>query len=180
MTDASLIGPDKFCVYPSLEKSNTASVYPTAQPTFQLADCDQKGNLEENPNWPASLRLVPRKFDFPEDETDPFYWLNLQSIEKGTVLFDIHNSDSLITDSYDPEPFAHIVLKSEFTTSFYGDTMLYFKHILFEESIKRRETDKLLATEFDPPFRTPPVGAGIREGVANFPGSHCPFKQAYN
>jgi hypothetical protein len=111
--------------------------YPTKLYLEDLAEINQKGEKESNPYYPAQVFLVPNpKVQF--DETPHDFRNDLATIPAGTVLFSIYAVDSEAMKETNPiklrqqaQLIGSIETTSEFISSFYGDSQLFFRHQRF-------------------------------------------------
>jgi len=108
---------------------------------------DQKGNQETNPIYPYRLFLVPNPdLQFPESPPHDFR-NDLATIPSGTLLFSVYavnpqqigdDAANKVADAVEQSEYrqkAELIGKiettSEFVSSFYGDSLLFFRHQRF-------------------------------------------------
>ncbi|MGQ4647124.1 hypothetical protein [Lyngbya aestuarii] len=108
---------------------------------------DQKGNQETNPNYPYRLFLAPNPdLQFPESPPHDFR-NDLATIPSGTLLFSVYavnpqqvgdDAANKVADAVEQSEYrqkaeliGQIVTTSEFVSSFYGDSLLFFRHQRF-------------------------------------------------
>ncbi|MBE9128542.1 MULTISPECIES: hypothetical protein [unclassified Coleofasciculus] len=112
-----------------------------------FGEIDQQGNKESHPHYPYRIFLTPNlNFKFAERSPHDFRQ-DLAIIPSGTLLFSVYavNPAQIGDDAADnaadaiekpeyrqkAEPIGHIETTSEFVTSFYGDSLLFFRHQRF-------------------------------------------------
>ncbi|AFZ04551.1 hypothetical protein [Calothrix sp. PCC 6303] len=111
--------------------------YPTKLYLEDLAEINQQGEKESKPYYPTQIFLVPNpKIQFPETPHD--FRNDLATIPAGTFLFSIYGVDSEAMKQMNPtelrqqaQLIGFIETTSEFVSSFYGDSQLFFRHQRF-------------------------------------------------
>jgi hypothetical protein len=113
--------------------------HPTKIALEDMSRVDQQGQVEQQPHAPAQLFLVPNpEVQFSETAHD--FRSDLATIPAGTNLFAVYGVDpGQIADKLMGKPeyrqaaqlIGHIITDSEFITSFYGDSQLFFRHQRF-------------------------------------------------
>lgn len=111
--------------------------FPTKISLQDLGGVNQQGQLISTPFYPKQVFLVPNSgIQFSERSKSDFRD-ELASIPSGTLLFSVYAvdpsnmGDQAIAQSGDREQARHIgdiVTTSEFVSSFYGDSQLFFRH----------------------------------------------------
>ncbi|MBG1271922.1 hypothetical protein [Nostoc sp. WHI] len=113
--------------------------YPTKLYLEDLGEIDQQGQKESKAYYPAQVFLVPNSnIHFPESPPHDFR-NDLATIPAGTSLYSVYGvSPEEVTDKSDNRQKAqiigHIETTSEFVSSFYGDSQLFFRHQRFRNS----------------------------------------------
>ena len=95
-----------------------------------LADYDQHGKREYEPNWPFNMRFVPTD---PCKSPDKWHgsYLDEQTsgcIPTGTTLFEVMALDEPIALGGSELHIGDIITTSEVVTSLWGDVTLFFRH----------------------------------------------------
>jgi len=119
--------------------------------TKALTEIDQDGNVEEAAKWPYELQFVPRRevtesCNMSKEFTTPFYDQLGDCVHAGTTLFDVYawenpgRIDELEMIG-SKKVIGTIVTTSDFVTSAYGDSQLFFQHGRFEEDIAANGQD---------------------------------------
>jgi hypothetical protein len=111
--------------------------YPTKLYLEDLAEINQEGQKESKPYYPVQVFLVPNpKIQFPETPHD--FRNDLARIPTGTFLFSIYGVDFEAMKKMNPtqlrqqaQLIGFIETTSEFVSSFYGDSQLFFRHQRF-------------------------------------------------
>ncbi|WP_392533079.1 hypothetical protein [Nostoc sp. C117] len=109
--------------------------YPTKLYLEDLGEINQYGEKESKAYYPAQIFLVPNpNIKFPENPHD--FRNDLATISAGTSLYSVYGvSQEEATDKNDNRQKAkvigHIETTSEFVSSFYGDSQLFFRHQRF-------------------------------------------------
>ncbi len=114
--------------------------YPTKLYLQDLAEIDQYGHKESNPHYPSQVFLVPNpKVQFPESPPHDFR-NDLAAISPGSLLFSVYAidprkvKDELVNRAQyrqQAQLIGSIETTSEFVSSFYGDSQLFFRHQRF-------------------------------------------------
>ncbi|WP_373525171.1 hypothetical protein [Nostoc sp.] len=110
--------------------------YPTKLYLEDLGEIEQHGQKESKAYYPAQVFLVPNSnIHFPESPPHDFR-NDLATIPAGTSLYSIYGvSPEEVMDKTDNRQKAqiigHIETTSEFISSFYGDSQLFFRHQRF-------------------------------------------------
>jgi hypothetical protein len=101
---------------------------------------DQYGQVEIKPHYPSQLFLIPNpKIKFSQAPHD--FRKDLITISSGTQLFSIYAVDpQKVDDKLMGKPeyrqkaqiIGHFIATSEFISSFYGDSQLFFRHQRFQ------------------------------------------------
>ena len=97
--------------------------YPTKLSLQDFGTFDQAGNAINSPNSPAQISLVP-EIQFASDPHD--FRTDLTPIPAGTKLFTV-----MVSDSH--QRIGHLITKSKFVASAYGDRQLFFRHHRFRD-----------------------------------------------
>jgi hypothetical protein len=113
--------------------------YPTKLYLEDLAEINQKGEKESKPYYPAQVFLVPNpKIQFTETPHD--FRNDLATIPAGTALFSVYAVDAEAMKESDTTKLRQqaqiigtIETTSEFVSSFYGDSQLFFRHQRFRD-----------------------------------------------
>ncbi|MBD2518077.1 hypothetical protein H6G93_24480 [Nostoc sp. FACHB-973] len=150
----SLVGQDKNYNFFANELSNIVPVaksigpiitnlifsrvtkYPTKLYLEDLGEIDQHGQKESKAYYPAQVFLVPNP-NIKFLESPPHDFRNdLATIPAGTSLYTVYGvSQEEATDQNDnrhkAKVIGHIESTSEFVSSFYGDSQLFFRHQRF-------------------------------------------------
>ncbi|WP_257209678.1 hypothetical protein, partial [Nostoc linckia] len=111
--------------------------YPTKLYLEDLGKIDQHGHQENQPRYPAQVFLVPNaNIKFLETPHD--FRKDLATIPSGTSLYTVYGvSPEDVTEENNNRQKAkvigHIETTSEFTSSFYGDNQLFFRHQRFRD-----------------------------------------------
>ena len=102
---------------------------------------DQTGQRAHTPHYPAQIFLVPSQdVQFPDSLPHDFRD-DLANITAGTLLFSVYAADPVkvkgdATNNPDyrqqSQLIGHIQTTSEFVSSFYGDSQLFFRHQRFQ------------------------------------------------
>mmetsp|Transcript_22744 Transcript_22744/g.79496 ORF Transcript_22744/g.79496 Transcript_22744/m.79496 type:complete len:385 (-) Transcript_22744:105-1259(-) len=105
--------------------------------TSGLATHRADGTKVDVPVFPYQLIMYPRNevhSAFPDEYSgDPYRYLEqVSSLEAGTVLWDLWAKES---PSAHKQYLGYIELVTQFTTSAYGDGVLFYKHDVFENDI---------------------------------------------
>jgi hypothetical protein len=116
--------------------------YPTKLYLQDLAETDQYGRTESHPHYPSQVFLVPNpEVQFPESPPHDFR-SDLEAIAPRTMLFSVYANDpQKVGDELMDRPeyrqqaqlIGHIETTSEFVTSSYGDSQLFFRHQRFRD-----------------------------------------------
>lgn len=116
--------------------------YPTKLSLEDMSELDQRGQAESKPYYPAQLFLVPNPaIRFPETAHD--FRKDLLTIPSDTQLFSVYAVDpQKVNDKLLGKPeyrqkaqlIGDLITTSEFVSSFYGDSQLFFKHQRFKNS----------------------------------------------
>lgn len=153
----SLVGQDKNYNFFANELSNIVPVvksfgplltnlifsrvtkYPTKLYLEDLGEIDRRGQKESKAYYPAQIFLVPNpNIHFPESPHD--FRNDLATIPAGTSLYSVYGvSPEQVTDENKNQAdnhqkaqlIGHIETTSEFVSSFYGDSQLFFRHQRF-------------------------------------------------
>jgi hypothetical protein len=114
--------------------------YPTKLYLEDIGKFDQYGQVESKPHYPSQLFLVPNsEIKFSEDPHD--FRKDLTTIPSGTQLFSIYAVDSQKNDDkligkpeyrQKAQIIGNLITTSEFVSSFYGDSQLFFRHQRFQ------------------------------------------------
>jgi hypothetical protein len=113
-----------------------------------MAETQSDGTVEANPVKPTQVYFVPTAEVsglFAESEHD--FRADLLSLPEGTKLYDVYATDIEIKSSVwaskqlrlqqerrdDAVKVGELVLTSEFTTSVFGDSGVFFKHQRYED-----------------------------------------------
>lgn len=150
----SLVGQDKNYNFFANELSNIVPVakslgpiitnlifirvtkYPTKLYLEDLGEIDQHGRKQSKAYYPAQIFLVPNpNIKFPESPPHDFR-NDLATIPAGTSLYSVYGvSLEEATDKSDNRQKAKVIgqieTTSEFMSSFYGDSQLFFRHQRF-------------------------------------------------
>ncbi|MCG6138286.1 MAG: hypothetical protein MET45_27295 [Nostoc sp. LLA-1] len=114
--------------------------YPTKLYLEQLGEINQQGQPESQAYYPAQIFLVPHAdLQFPESPPHDFR-TDLATISSGTVLYSVYGvkpeevAENKLSQEETRERsqlIGHIETTSEFVSSFYGDSQLFFRHQRF-------------------------------------------------
>ncbi|MFM7371963.1 MAG: hypothetical protein ACKO2Z_30075 [Sphaerospermopsis kisseleviana] len=114
--------------------------YPTKLYLEDMSEVDQHGQTVSNPHYPSQLFLVPnRELKFSEAPHD--FRKDFTTISSDTQLFSIYAVDPKKIDGklmgkpeyrQKAQLIGHITTTSEFVSSFYGDSQLFFRHQRFK------------------------------------------------
>jgi hypothetical protein len=114
--------------------------YPTKLYLEDMGKFDQYGQVEIKPHYPSQLFLIPNpKIKFSQAPHD--FRKDLITISSGTQLFSIYAVDpQKVDDKLMGKPeyrqkaqiIGHFIATSEFISSFYGDSQLFFRHQRFQ------------------------------------------------
>lgn len=114
--------------------------YPTKLYLEDMSEADQHAQIDDKPHYPLQLFLVPNsEFKFSEDPHD--FREDLSTIISGSQLFSIYAVDPKKIDSklldkpeyrQKAQVIGHLISTSQFVSSFYGDSRLFFRHQRFQ------------------------------------------------
>lgn len=105
---------------------------------MEIAQFDQYGNEEKEPNWPFQLDIEPFDVYGWTDEYQNDFQDQLSVIPYGTVLFKIFAYDMPPELGGEERMIGALVMRSNLIDSLFGDNELYFKHARMEDDIKVR------------------------------------------
>jgi hypothetical protein len=107
--------------------------YPTKLYLEDLGEINQQGQKESKADYPAQVFLVPNSsIKFPESPHD--FRNDLATIPTGTSLYSVYGVSQEEANSNNRQKaqvIGHIETMSEFVSSFYGDSQLFFRHQRF-------------------------------------------------
>jgi hypothetical protein len=116
--------------------------YPTKLFLEDMSEVNQLGQVERKPYYPTQLFLVPNpEIQFPETPHD--FRKDLLTIPSGTQLFSVYAIDPQNVDDktlrkseyrQKAQQIGQLITSSEFVSSFYGDSQLFFRHQRFKNS----------------------------------------------
>lgn len=115
------------------------TLYPTKLYLEDIGKIDQYGQVESAPHYPSQIFLVPNP-DIKFSEATHDFRNDLATIAPGTALFSVYAvAPDLVDDRLMGKPeyrqkaqlIGNIVTTSEFVSSFYGDSQLFFRHQRF-------------------------------------------------
>jgi hypothetical protein len=147
----SLVGQDKNYNFLANELSNIVPIakslgpiitnliftrvtkYPTKLYLEDLGEINQQGQKESKADYPAQVFLVPNSsIKFPESPHD--FRNDLATIPTGTSLYSVYGvsqEEANNNNRQKAQVIGHIETTSEFVSSFYGDSQLFFRHQRF-------------------------------------------------
>ena len=101
---------------------------------------DQFGDKEEDPVFPYIVSYKPTgEFNFYPEEYEPHMIEKfLMSIPRNSVVYTVHALDKPEELGGTWQEIGKIVTKSYFTTSYWGDTKMLFRHERFDVSVALR------------------------------------------
>lgn len=114
------------------------SKYPTKLYLADMSEVDQQGNIVKQPRYPSQVFLVPNpSVQFPETPGHDFRE-DLATIASGTRLFSVYGveGDEASEQSEVRQKarlIGYIQATSEFVSSSYGDSRLFFRHQRFRD-----------------------------------------------
>jgi hypothetical protein len=107
--------------------------YPTKLYLEDLGEINQQGQKESKADYPAQVFLVPNSsIKFPESPHD--FRNDLATIPTGTSLYSVYGvsqEEANNNNRQKAQVIGHIETTSEFVSSFYGDSQLFFRHQRF-------------------------------------------------
>lgn len=108
------------------------SKYPTKLYLADLSEVDQQGQIVKHSRYPSQVFLVPNpNVQFPETKGRDFRE-DLATITSGTRLFSVYGVEG-DKDRHNARLIGYIQTTSEFVSSSYGDSRLFFRHQRFRD-----------------------------------------------
>lgn len=109
-----------------------------AMSVMELAEFDQFGQKEYQPNWPFQIDIEPYDVYGWTDAYQNDFQDQLSLIPENTVMFKVFGYDSPPEHGAQERLMGWLVSRSETTSSLWGDQKLYFQHHRYEDDIKHR------------------------------------------
>ena len=101
-----------------------------------ICSYDQDGNYQPMPIFPFKIEVVPGDVSFQENKPNSMedFMSQFRTITMGTKIYGLKAYES--PDDFEGTFLGNVVTTDTCTSSFYGDTKLFFKHQYIEEDIK--------------------------------------------
>ncbi len=117
------------------------SDFPSAVGISDFTKFDEQGNIENEPVYPFYLEFAPVEENqklFEDYYTKDWKDIIIKGVDEGKVIYNIiaHRIGCL------PEKIGELVTASKFTTSFFSDRKLFFRHQRLSEDDKGKDTEK--------------------------------------
>jgi len=148
---------------------NRVSDHVGALSVLDVAKFDQWGNEEEDVNWPYQLDFEPYDVYGWTDEYQNDFQDQFTAIPINTLLYKVFAYDVPPEFGGEEQLIGWVVTRSEWISSLWGDTRLFFQHQAFDDALELREfySDWLQEWQF---------GKFNEKEIKNpAPDVHCPF-----
>lgn len=142
------------------------SKYVSSVGVSNWTEVDEQGNSQSNVNYPFRLEFVPTEKAqnlFRDEYTEDFKKIIMNGLKKDSVIYDIISHRV----GYAPEKIGEIVTTSDFTTSYYADRVLFFRHQRIAEDDSKNGYNKY-RDSYD-------TKTGIHKGEKVPEPTKCPF-----